>query len=80
MVYTVHMRLPRYPYNLKNYGGFNHLAKDAHVSRMTLWRALCHIKCGWNTAVSIEAATHGGISKSDLRPDIWPPKRTAKRA
>lgn len=31
-------------------------------------------------ALSIERATEGAVSKSDLRPDIWPPEPTQQPA
>ncbi|WP_215844003.1 YdaS family helix-turn-helix protein [Acidithiobacillus montserratensis] len=32
-----------------------------------------------DTALYIEAATDGDISKSDLRPDYWPPEESQNR-
>lgn len=55
-------------------GSQSELARRLHVKQSTVWSWLNETKrvpaevCG-----QIETATQGRVTKSDIRPDIWPP-------
>lgn len=53
------------------------LAKAIGCSQSKISWLLCQAeKIDADDAVAIDTATGGEVSKSDLRPDLWPPERT----
>lgn len=53
------------------------LGKLAGFSQNAIWYAKRHGRCSAELAVGIEKATNGAISRSRLRPDLYPPAPTA---
>lgn len=53
------------------------LASAAGVSQPTINEAKRKGRVGYRLARGIDEATGGKISKSALRPDIWPPSEAA---
>ena len=49
------------------------LAAAAGVTQPTVHKAIASGRVGVRLAAGIDAATNGEISKSALRPDVWPP-------
>lgn len=59
------------------YGSQAKLAAAAGVAQPTVHKAIKTGRVGVRLAKGIHAATRGRISKSMLRPDLWPPKSPA---
>lgn len=59
------------------FGSETKLASAAGVSQPTINEAKRKGRVGHRLARGIDEATGGKISKSSLRPDIWPPNEAA---
>lgn len=56
------------------------LASDAGTSTDYLWQvATGRRRASHLLAAAIERATHGAVSRTDLRPDIWPVSTDAQQ-
>lgn len=62
---------------IKRFGSEAKLASAAGVSQPVVNEAKHTGKVGPRLAMGIDAATEGQISKSDLRPDLWPASESA---
>ena len=57
---------------VERFGSEAAAAREAGVSQPTFFIARRKGQVGVKLAMGIDKATNGEISKSDLRPDIWP--------
>lgn len=57
-------------------GGQSKLASTLGITQPTVWAWINRSKNGVPAeyCAAIEAATNGAVTKSDLRPDLWPPQ------
>lgn len=58
-------------------GSETKLAAAAGVSQNAIWAAKKAGRVSAQMAVRIEAATGGKVTRSQLRPDLWPASETA---
>jgi len=62
---------------IRKVNGQNKLAQLTNVNQSTVSRWLFgKMQVSATNALKIEAATKGAVSKSDLRPDLWPPEKS----
>lgn len=63
-------------------GGQSKLAAILGVSQPTVWAWLNCSKKGVTAeyCAAIEDATNGVVTKSDLRPDLWPPENRKSKS
>lgn len=57
---------------IRSFGSEAKLAQAAGVTQQSINEAKLKGRVGPRMAIAIETATGGQISKSDLRPDLWP--------
>lgn len=57
---------------VERFGSEAAAAREAGVSQPTFFEARRKGRVGPKLAMGIDRATNGDISKSDLRPDLWP--------
>lgn len=62
---------------VERFGSEAAAARAAGVSQPTFYEARRAGKIGPKLAMGIDRATNGEISKSSLRPDLWPPSEGA---
>lgn len=58
---------------VKIVGGQSALGRAVGVSQQAVWNWLRMPQVPAEYAPKIEAATDGQVTRSDLRPDLWPP-------
>lgn len=56
------------------------LGKLAGFSQNAIWHAKRNGRCSAELAVGIERATNGAISRTRLRPDLFPPNTSEEEA
>lgn len=61
-------------------GSQKRLACFLNVSQAAVSKAVAENRCPAEWAVTIEAVTNGDISRSELRPDLWPPSEPSEAA